>query len=278
VEEHIKKIFEYRFETVNGKLIYDYNDIKKNIDFINFMLYKHLCDEVSFIFDKAFYHYCKYSEKDENHIIAYEEDIRENLVVKYFNCEDKFTFNELLIFLQNILLDRLNIEEKFYFVKSIIFREKVFDFNAFIFFLKKDLNSIQMNDIKKANNQENFILNISFNPFIDKKYDIKKIIDELYYMSPIENLKINNKEYMSKVDRLKRIFEVYYLNQYIGIKSTRIIYKELRKKGYIFNNYMNRNDLSDLTIESNDGKHQVQLDLNYILNVQKLEILFDFKS
>lgn len=274
-QEYLKRIFEYIHEDRDGKLIYYFPESSNNsFDFINEMLYVHLFHEITYIFDKAFNSYCKYSGKDKNYIIHTENEIRTNLVIKYNDCDIRYSFDELLTFLRNEALKRFNLEVKFGFVKDIIFRN--INYNTVIYFLNIDLNELCMENIEKSQDI-NFTRNISFNPFLDSQQDIIRKINNIYYNMPTKGVKINKTKLISQSDRLKRIFDVYYINYYLKECSPTIIYKILRKRfGHIFNEFTLAGDFSNLNNEAQQYKIYVNKDLEFIKNIKEVYKLLEY--
>ncbi len=274
-QEYLKRIFEYSHEDRDGKLIYYFPESSNNsFDFINEMLYIHLFREVTYIFDKAFNSYCKCSGKDKNYIINAENEIRTSLVIKYNDCDIRYSFDELLTFLRNEALKRFNLEVKFGFVKDIIFKN--INYNTFIYFLNIDLNELCMENIEKSQNI-NFTRNISFNPFLDSQQDIIKKINNIYYNMPTKGVKINKTKLISQSDRLKRIFDTYYINYYLKECSPTTIYKILRMRfGHIFNEFTLVDDFSNLNNEAQQYKIYVNKDLEFIKNIKEVYKLLEY--
>lgn len=270
-EKHKIKLFEdNRTIIIDGKLINYFLCNSRSIEFISEMLYEYLFKEVVYIFNKAFNSYCKYSGKNENYIINNEEKIRSSLVVKYKDSNRLYFFDHLLVYLQNEALKRFSLEMKFKFIRDILYKSD--SYNKFIYFLNIDLNKLTIDDIKRS---DTFSLTVkfNFNPFLESKQDVIKKIDNIYYIMTNKGTKINKTKLNSQVDRLKRIFDVYYIYYFLNEKSLTNIYKLLRKEfGHIFNEYTLINDFTNLNNEAQQNKSHIKKDLEFIKNVRNFYV------
>lgn len=270
--EHLIQIFEYKHESTDGKFSYCFSE--SSIDSLNYMLDEYLNHEVIYIFDKAFKSYCECLNIPLNQIIMQEQDIRSTLVVKYLDNDIVYNFDEFLDFLKNEALKRVNLEIKFKFVKDIIFKRD--NYNAFIYFLNINLNELSIKDIKDFENID-FTRNITFNPFLDSQQDLIRKINNIYYNMPTKGTKINKTKLISQTDRLKRIFDVYYVKYYLEENSLTNIYKILRERyGYIFNEFTLVNDFSDLENEAKQNKSHIKKDLEFIKNIKEVYRLLEY--
>ena len=300
VDNNLDHILEIHLNSCYGDFISDHfrdiDDYPQNFTRDNYNVTVNVFTNL----DEEMYYYYSRARKigeDIKVIQKYSDDLS-NIRIQ-FNDNDYLTFEEALNQIRTIFLKQIPKMILFEFTKSLIFEsnfrttpgeslfkqknelEDTLNYSAFIYFMQKDLTTLNIKDLYRIKND--FLgLNIYLNPFFDQQKEIKEAIRDIFYDT--DRVGIKKAKYVTKRERLKRIFYVYLMTEYPQIyfddeRKTMVenteIYLELRKLGYIFHECdTNNGDIYSVSVPSQVNRHILN-DKKIIKDIKKIKINFD---